>query len=204
METLKSFITTLVTVLIFMSAVELMAPNNKMKKYIKFVLGLILVTVILNPILEFICKGESSVINVISEYTTVFSQEKKNINSEYSNILNGDEKRSKDDTRKKSFVDNFNKNCESLLKNKFPDKKFQANIDCDVDFTDIRLNVKKLCIGVGSNDKKINPIKKVQIGNDSKEETSNYINEEFKEIRDYASSELEIPKDKIDVYKIDE
>lgn len=204
METLKSFVTTLVTVLIFISAVELLAPNNKMKKYIKFVLGLILVTVILNPILEFVSKGESSVLNGISEYTSVFSQEKKNINSEYNNILNGDENRSTNDSRKKSFIDNFNKNCENLLKNKFPDKRFQADIDCDVDFNEIKLNVKKLAIGVKSNNKTINPVKKIQIGNNEQKETSNYINEEFKEIRDYVSDELEISKDKIDVYKIDE
>lgn len=42
MEALKKFVITLVTVLIFMSAVEMIAPS-KMKKYIKFVLGLILI-----------------------------------------------------------------------------------------------------------------------------------------------------------------
>lgn len=46
MEALKKFVITLVTVLIFMSAVEMIAPS-KMKKYIKFVLGLILITIIL-------------------------------------------------------------------------------------------------------------------------------------------------------------
>ncbi len=59
MEALKKFVITLVTVLIFMSAVEMIAPS-KMKKYIKFVLGLILITIILNPILQIVEGGEKT------------------------------------------------------------------------------------------------------------------------------------------------
>ena len=40
METLKNIVKTLVTMLIFISEVELIAPDNKMKKYIKLILGL--------------------------------------------------------------------------------------------------------------------------------------------------------------------
>ena len=47
MEYIKSFIETLVTIIILFSAIELISPNNSMKKYIKFVLGLILIVVML-------------------------------------------------------------------------------------------------------------------------------------------------------------
>ncbi|MFQ9617688.1 MAG: stage III sporulation protein AF, partial [Clostridium butyricum] len=54
LEKLKALVATLTTVLIFISAVEILAPDKKMKKYISFVLGLILISTILNPIVEFI------------------------------------------------------------------------------------------------------------------------------------------------------
>ena len=50
MELIKGFVTTLVTTLIFITAIELVGPDNSMKKYLKFVMGLILVAVLLNPI----------------------------------------------------------------------------------------------------------------------------------------------------------
>ena len=59
MELLKGFVITLVTTIIFMTAVELIAPDNSMKKYIKFILGLLLISVILTPIVAMLTKGES-------------------------------------------------------------------------------------------------------------------------------------------------
>ena len=38
MEYLNNFVITLVATIIFMTAVEIIAPDNSMKKYIKFVL----------------------------------------------------------------------------------------------------------------------------------------------------------------------
>ena len=58
MEYIKSFIETLVTIIILFSAIELISPNNSMKKYIKFVLGLILIVVMLSPIIDFFTEGE--------------------------------------------------------------------------------------------------------------------------------------------------
>ena len=68
METLKEFVITLVTTMILITAVELIAPDNSMKKYLKFVLGLILIVVILNPILKFFNVGENELKNSISSY----------------------------------------------------------------------------------------------------------------------------------------
>ena len=53
MEYLNNFVITLVATIIFMTAVEIIAPDNSMKKYIKFVLGLILISVMINPIIKF-------------------------------------------------------------------------------------------------------------------------------------------------------
>jgi stage III sporulation protein AF len=197
-ETLKNIVITLVTVLIFISAVELISPNNKMKKYIKFILGLILISSILNPILQFISNGEKSVVDGIERYEQVFSQNKDKVN------LDNDKLKENEDNgqnRKKAFVSNFNKNCDNTLKSKFKNMIFKSEIDCDVNFTDLTFNIKKLKIGVSEN--KINKIKKIvvnsKIQNNTKEE-----NDQYTEIVDFVSGELNIPKEKIEVYKLEE
>lgn len=199
METLKNFVITLVTMLIFISAVELIAPNNKMKKYIQFILGLILVTVILNPILQFVSNGEKSVLDGIKSYEEVFSQTENKVNLDNTSTFETEE--DKGEARKKAFIKNFNKNCEDLLKTQYKNMTFKSEIDCDVDFTNITLNVKKLRVGIGEN--KINKIKKIVINNDVQSSTEEE-NKEYVEIINFLSSELNIPKEKIDVYKSEE
>lgn len=198
-DTLKNIVITLVTILIFISAVELISPNNKMKKYIQFILGLILITVILNPVLQFISNGDKNVIDGIQSYQEVFSKNENNLNLNNTNTF--DNNKDKEDVRKKAFVKNFNKNCDNLLKNQYKNMTFKSQIDCDVNFTNITLNVRKLKIGVGEN--KINKIKKIVInkeGESSKKEE----NKEYTEIIKFVSSELNIPKEKIEVYKLEE
>jgi stage III sporulation protein AF len=197
-EALKNIVTTLVTVLIFISAAELISPNNKMKKYIKFVLGLILITVILNPILKFVSGGEKSVIDSIKNYEEVFSKDNDKLEIDNINTLKSNDT---EDSRKKAFISNFNKNCDNLLENKFKDMNFKSDIDCDVDFNNVTLNVKKLRIGVADN--KINKIKKVVI-NTGKSKNTEEENKEYTEIVDFISNELNIPKEKIEVYKLEE
>lgn len=197
MEALKKFVITLVTVLIFMSAVEMIAPS-KMKKYIKFVLGLILITIILNPILQIVEGGEKNFTDVINNYEQAFSKDRDTANFDSIDALS---KSNTDDGRKKAFVANFNKNCDNILKNNFKDMNFKSEVDCDVDFSKVAINVKKLRIGVSSN--KINKIKKIIISKGA-DENNEEKNAEYSEIADFASNELNIPKEKIEVYGLEE
>lgn len=198
-DTLKNIVITLVTILIFISAVELISPNNKMKKYIQFILGLILVIAILNPILQFISNGDKSVLDGIQTYEEVFSKNENKVNLDNTNTIENYE--DKGDYRKKEFIKNFNKNCDNLLKSQYKNMTFKSEVDCDVNFTDITLNVKKLKIGVG--DDKINKIKKIVI-NKTVESSTKEENKEYTEIINFVSSELNIPKEKIEVYKLEE
>ena len=68
MELVNNFVVTLVTTLIFITAVEILGPDNSMKKYVKFVLGLILISVLLSPIIKFFSKGEGVVTMAIDKY----------------------------------------------------------------------------------------------------------------------------------------
>ena len=44
-----------------------------MKKYIKFVLGLILIVVMLNPIIDFFTEGKDKIVSTIKEYEGILS-----------------------------------------------------------------------------------------------------------------------------------
>ncbi|MBE6063622.1 MAG: stage III sporulation protein AF [Clostridium butyricum] len=201
METLKGLVTTLTTVLIFISAVELIAPKNKTKKYINFVLGLILISVILNPIVRFISNGKRSIQNGIENYTTVFSKNENRINSENNFNASFENNRDNNDTRKRAFLKNFNKNCDIMLKEKYPDKIFKSEVECDVDFNNININIKKLRIGI--KDKTVRKIETVKIGKEKREDNEN-LKDKYGDIITYVSSELKISKEKIEMYRLEE
>lgn len=196
MEKLKAFVATLTAVLIFMSAVEILAPDKKMKKYISFALGLILISTILNPIVEFITNGEKSVLQGIESYETVFSMNQQKVNTD--GVTNYESSLDNEDARKKAFVSNFNKNCDSMLKDKFENMKFKSEVDCDVDFNNVKINIKKLKIGI--KDKNVRKVQKVEIGSEHKDE----LREEYKDVISYASSEFDIQEEKIEIYILDE
>ena len=51
MEILKDWISDICVSILFMTAVELVLPENSIKKYSKFVLGLIFIVVVINHII---------------------------------------------------------------------------------------------------------------------------------------------------------
>ncbi|WDC83786.1 stage III sporulation protein AF [Caloramator sp. mosi_1] len=54
---MKSWITTIATLVIFLTIVELILPENSMKKYSKFVIGVIVILNILIPVFKLFDKG---------------------------------------------------------------------------------------------------------------------------------------------------
>lgn len=189
MELIKNFVITLVTTLIFITAVELIGPDNSMKKYLKFVLGLILLAVILNPILSFFKDGESVITNAIDKYekeVSGFVEEKDEVEVDNKAI------------REESFKENFNKNCVSLLKKEYKNMDFECNVQCDIDFENMKdFSINKLEIGI-----KDKSIKKVQRVDLSKEANMDEEDEKQKEIKTFLSDELQLDKDKIEVYYV--
>lgn len=192
MELLNKFVITIVTTLIFMTAVELIAPDNSMKKYLKFVLGLILITVILNPILTIILNGEQELKDVISGYEEEYNVNKKD-NESTENIIK---------IKEDSFKDNFNKNCESMLKQEFKDLEFKCNVDCVVDFNDNDFTINKLSIQI--KDKKVKKVEKIdKVDINSKKDKKDTVNKEYKDVVKFISKELNIDENKINIYKIE-
>ena len=191
-ESLKGLVTTLTSMLVFIGAIEIIAPDNKMKKYIKFILGLILITVILNPILNFISNGEENILSTLSKYERSISNEE--VYKEDINVFNN--KKNDNEAIKNTFIENLNKNCDKLLKDKFKNMTFKSEVECDVDFNSMSYDIKKLKIGINDN-----KVKKIEIGieRDNKREDS----DEYEEVVDFISDELEISKEKIEIYELE-
>ncbi|HBJ1647673.1 UNVERIFIED_ORG: stage III sporulation protein AF [Clostridium botulinum] len=195
MNLLKELVTTLVTALIFITAIELISPNNGMKKYLKFILGLVLITIILNPIVKIISSGQNNIYDSISNYEDVFSNYQNQIKSSEENELKDG------DLRKQAFEENFNKNCESVLKSQYPNKKFKSDVECTVNFNSMIFDIKKIKVGIS--EKSVSKIKKVIINKNDKSYDDNQ-NSQYKEVVTFISEQLDIPKEKIEVYKIEE
>lgn len=185
MELFKGFITTLVTTLIFITAIELVGPDNSMKKYLKFVMGLILIAVLLNPIVKFFTQGEAEFSAIIDKYDNEISEATTN---EVSSL-------EAKELREENFKDNFNKNCNNKLSKEFKNLDFDSEINCKVDFDKMTFEINEVRVGIS--EKGIKRIKEVNIG--EKEETGKE-DETQENVKNFLSEELEISKDKIVVY----
>lgn len=192
MEYLSNFIITIVTTIIFMSAVEIIAPDNSMKKYIKFVLGLILISIMINPIVYLFTKGEQEIVATIKNYE----------NSLYGNYESTIGINAVED-REQAIKENLNKNCEKLLSEEFSNKDFKSDIECSFDFENMTYSIEKVEIGVV--DKGIKVIEKIKINkNQSAEAISDNDNiKEEESIKSYLSELLNISQEKIDIYKLE-
>ena len=179
MEYLNNFVITLVATIIFMTAVEIIAPDNSMKKYIKFVLGLILISVMINPIIKFFTGGEQEVVKIIKNYENMLTQGMTS------------ESTSEDisETQKESFKKNLNSNCDSMLKEEFSDMDFKSNVECTINLEDMTYSI-------------VDKIK-ININDESEETVSNEENiENEEEIKKYLSEVFKIPVEKIKLYSM--
>ena len=191
MEYIKSFIETLVTIIILFSAIELISPNNSMKKYIKFVLGLILIVVMLSPIIDFFTEGEDKIVSTIKEYENILSKDTKTssdvaVSNEVEDV----------------FIENLNKNSAAELAEAFPDYTFVCNIDCNIDLSNYSYNISHAKIGISTGKiQDVEKIEKVEISNDNETNSKVYSDDEQK-IVSYVSNMLGISEDKIEVYTV--
>lgn len=183
MDIINKFVITLVSTLILMSAVELISPDNSMKKYLKFVLGLILISVMLSPIIEFVNKGDKVITTLIKDYEKEF----ESINYSESIVNNKN-------IKEESLVKNINSNCERILKERFIDIDFTCDAKCEIDYEKMTFDLEKIEIEIKDN--KVRKIEKIQIGEakDNKENTEDDLQ---KKIKDYLSEELKISRNRI-------
>jgi stage III sporulation protein AF len=194
MEELKEFIITLATMIILISAVELIAPDNSMKKYLKFVLGLILIAVMITPVINIFTKDQDVVLTSIQDYLSIEENKSLEANETFENNGSGTQE---------IFKKNLEINCNRMLKEKFEKLDFVSNIQCNIDSENIEYSIEEIRVGV--KDKGTRKIQKVVI--DAKDENNeNNIEDEKVENEDevisYLMENFNVPKEKIVVYKI--
>lgn len=193
MEILKDWVSDICVTILFMTAIELVLPENSIKRYAKFVLGLIFIVVVINPIINFVNQDNNLYkdIAVNENYIDKFDDYLKNNFEEYS------ERARK--TTLESFEENISRNCKIILENKFKKNKFDVEAFCvyqDGDFKILEVIVRVEEHGV----KKIETIEEVII--DDKQDNK-FISKEgakAKEIRKFLSNELNISENIIKVY----
>lgn len=194
-EYLKQWIMNICVVVFFVTAVEMLLPDNKLKKYSKFVLGLIIMTVLMKPIVTIFDKNFD-----IDAYAAKAAQ---SLDEE---SLKQDFEKYKQESMS-TTVDNFNSNlktyCEKLLKEKLPGKNFQVEFDTHFDEKEEKFVIEKVKVGV--KDGKIEKIKKVRIQPESKSVTNDKEKVDIsmeRTIKELISAELKVSDKIISVYKM--
>lgn len=192
MEYINNFVITLVATMIFMTAIDIISPDNSMKKYIKFVLGLILISVMINPIVKFFTGGEQELVNTIKSYENMFYESTASENK--ANISEG---------KIESFKNNLNNNCDKLLKEEFSNKEFKSNVKCEIDLENMEYKVEGLEVGVKDSGIKLVDNIKININEESEEALSNEdVIDNGEEIKNYLSEVFKISPEKIKLYKM--
>lgn len=185
---LKTWIINICSTVLFITAVELILPNNTIKKYAKFVLGLILMTVVINPIFKVADRNKESLtwnIEKSENYLVDFEKNKK----EYKN--------KNMDATMENFKKNLqNKIIESLL-TKYPEDKFEVGVF--LENNEEKFSIKGLEVKVY--DKNVNKVKKVELGMKDEKSKSSLDTAKDKEIKSYLSSILNIEEKNIKIIR---
>jgi stage III sporulation protein AF len=193
-EALKSWIITICTAIFFITAVQMILPDNSLKKYCNFVLGLIVFVVMLNPIVKIfnpnlninsLIQASSSTVDQ-KEYSSEIQKYKEaNIN----NTLN-------------TFKTNLEKQCVKDLESSFGKDKYKAKVNANYDKTNNIFVIDSVEIGI--NDSTVERIKKVEIGKSSTpvDNLQDYDKEKAKDIKSLISSKYDISQNKIYIYRV--
>ena len=190
MELINNYIISLVTTIIFITAVEMIAPDNSSKKYIKFILGLILVAVLITPIISILTKGEVEVQKQIENFTKETMTQ--------TNDKSYEEQKEK---RNEKFIENLNKNTNKMLKEEFNKQEFESDIDCSINYTDMSYSINSITVGVSKGG--IKTVKDISIGDSKYTSINSDEIENESEIKAYLAETFKVSEDKINLYKVD-
>ncbi|MBZ9635915.1 stage III sporulation protein AF [Clostridium sp. FP1] len=193
-EALKVWVINITIAIFFITAVEMILPDNNMKKYAKFVLGLMLIVVIINPIIKIFNKDFNfySYTNKATSYmesSTAVTDIKKYKDI---NMLNTTE----------NFKKNLEKQCIINLEESYPENKYNADIDIIYDDKKAVFNINKIEIGIV--DKGVRNIRKIEINAKSVNASKRDIlkGEQGDKIKRLLSSKFKISASIVTVYKL--
>ncbi|MEG0306331.1 MAG: stage III sporulation protein AF [Clostridium sp.] len=192
-EALGSWIVSICVAVFFTTAVQMILPDGSLKKYCNFVLGLIVFTVILSPIVK-IFNSDLQMNKLIEESTSyVFNNSGSKSYEEYrtANTNNTLEK----------FKQNLEKKCTTDLEQNFKGDKYKTVVNVSYDREESLFVIEGIEIGI--NDGSVERIKSVQIGKESIQVDSqdDALGKKTAQVKEFVSSRYDINKEKIYVYK---
>ncbi|NFH87161.1 stage III sporulation protein AF [Clostridium botulinum] len=195
LQWLKEWITNIAVAVFFITAIEMLLPKNNIKKYGKFVLGLILITVILNPIIKIFHKDYN-----ISQYVEKATASFNNV--DYKNDFDKYKKKNREETLN-NFKANLQNQTKKRLEEKFPENKYEVNVEIAYDEEKDNLEIKSMDVGVkGNKIEKIKKVNKINIGsNENGKEDKKSFEGEGK-IKQFISNEFKVSSEVIKVYKL--
>ncbi|ABS33933.1 stage III sporulation protein AF [Clostridium botulinum] len=195
LQWLKEWITNIAVAVFFITAIEMLLPKNNIKKYGKFVLGLILITVILNPIIKIFNKDYN-----ISQYVEKATASFNNV--DYKNDFDKYKKKNREETLN-NFKANLQNQTKKRLEEKFPENKYEVNVEIAYDEEKDNLEIKSMDVGVkGNKIEKIKKVNKINIGsNENGKEDKKSFEGEGK-IKQFISNEFKVSSEVIKVYKL--
>ena len=193
-DLLKVWITNITIAVFFITAVEMILPDNSMKKYAKFVLGLLLIVVIINPIIKVFDKNFD--LGSYSNKATSYMEGKDSVSNikkyKDTNILNTTE----------NFKKNLEKVCIENLEEAYPENKYDADIEIVYDSNKQIFNIDSVQIEVV--DGGISDIKNIEINTKSVSASRKNIlqDEQSNKIKKLISNKFKIDNEVITVYKL--
>jgi len=175
------------------TAVEMILPSNNLKKYSKFVLGLILMTVLMSPILKLFDKNFD--INTYLQTASSSIESKSNT----ANLEKYKDSSLQDTVN--AFKTNLQTSIAKQLKQKYLDKQFKVEVSATFDDQTDNFNISKVKVGVM--DGNVEKIKKVVIGDNSNLVSSDANADDATSIsmKQYLGSQLSLDTSKIQIYK---
>lgn len=197
-EALGKWIVTICVAIFFATAVQMILPDNSLKKYCNFVLGLIVFVVMISPIVNFFNK-DITIDKLIEQTTKEVFNEKSQSSTNYEEYRN-----SNMDSTLKVFKDNLEQQCSKDLAKEFKGDEFSVAVDVGFDEENQIFVINAMEVGI--NDGSIKRVEEVVIGGE-KSVSANKGEEEIGgyglKVKEYISSHYDLDEELIYIYKVD-
>lgn len=189
MEWIKNWVVSICSAVIFITAVELIIPDNKMDRYVKFAMGLILIAVIMNPIIKVLSNkwDMTTYINKANNY-----MDSKSLDNNITKYKQADKANTLN-----TFETNLENTSNKMLKEKFPDNDYSVKVDASYSSQNGDLVIMDLKVDVTN--KGIEKVQKVDINTQTaSNSTAGSANDKTAlEIKNYLNQELKVDKSNI-------
>lgn len=191
MEGLKTWITTICAGVFFITAVEMILPNNSLKKYAKFVLGLILMIIIINPIIEILNGTAVNVSSYLNEYENILENEEEKSTEQRSNNIKNTQA---------VFEKNIEKIALKTLKEDYSKDNFEITVETKYDEEENIFSIESINILLDEGG--IKPIEKIEINKETEEDSANK-EVDNKDMKKLIGKTLSIDEKSIHIYNKD-